>query len=645
MRRDDCCFSVRVQNRHRWREEGLVFWGVRFVSRLTPENPSIGRVTRRMLDLLSSAERRRLWLLTPVVTLNALVQVIGIASVMPFLALIANPGIVQEQALLRWVYDTFGFTSITAFLIFTGLVVLGALVASNGFAALTQLLMLRFAWDMNHTLSVRMLRTYLGKPYVFFLGQNSSSLAKNILGEVRRTVQGVMVAGINLIARAVVAVAVLALLVVVDPLLAAGTFFALGAAYGVFFLRVRRGLAFAGERRVSADRHRYRAATEALTGFKEIKVLGMEQPFLERFERPSRAFARYEVRHEVIRMLPRYAFETIAFGGMLLIVLFALARDQGLTALLPTLGVYAFAAYRLMPALQGVFGSMAELRFSIASVETLHADLEGSVGDDLFRHEGVQPIPFTERLELRNVTFAYPGAQQPLLEGFNLTIEANTSVALVGSTGAGKTTVVDLLLGLLRPQIGNLVVDCTVVDDETVPAWQRNIGYVPQTIYLSDDSVAANIAFGVPKDRIDMEAVRRSARQAQIHDFIVKELPDAYGTGVGERGIRLSGGQRQRLGIARALYRNPDVLVFDEATSALDNVTEEEFFQAVRDIGRSKTIVMIAHRISTVRDCDVIVMLDAGQVVARGGYEQLLATSAPFRNLARVGRPEQVKVS
>lgn len=588
-----------------------------------------------MLDLISPSERRRLWSLTPIVALNAIVQVVGVASVMPFLALIANPQVIQQQELLRWVYDTLGFSDTGPFLVFAGVVVLFALVASNAFAALTELLMLRFAWGMNHTLAVRMLRTYLAKPYVFFLDQNTASLAKNILGEVRRTVQGFMVAGVNLVARSVVAVAVLTLLVVVDPWLAVGTFCALGAAYGLLFLRVRRGLAFAGERRVTADRDRYRAATEALTGFKEIKVLGMEEPFLERFERPSRTFARYEVRHAVIRMVPRYAFETIAFGGMLVIVLFALARDQGLVELLPTLGVYAFAAYRLMPALQGIFGSMAELRFSVASVETLHRDLERTTLAVPARKEEVAPLPFRASLELRDVSFRYPGARQPLFDGFDLRIGANTSVALVGATGSGKTTVVDLLLGLLRPQSGELVVDGRPVTDADVSAWQRNVGYVPQSIYLSDDSVASNIAFGVPKKRIDMQAVERSARQAQIHDFIMDELPDGYDTGVGERGVRLSGGQRQRLGIARALYRDPDVLVLDEATSALDNVTEEEFFRAVAEIGRSKTIVMIAHRLSTVQDCDVIVVLDTGRVVAKGGYRELLAGSPEFRSLAR----------
>lgn len=607
------------------------------VSRSSPVSQefTIWSGVRRILQLMTPLERRRLWFLAPVVTVNALMQVVGIASIMPFLSLVANPDIIQQESLLRLVYDALNFTDTTAFLMFVGLIVLAALVASNAFAAWTQLLMLRFAWDMNHVLSVRMLRVYLAKPYVFFLGQNTSGLAKNILGEVRRAVEGFLISLVTLSARSVVALSVLILLIVVDPWLALGTFALLGAAYGGLFLRVRAGMADAGQERTVADRRRYETATEALTGVKEIKVLGKEKPFLERFEIPSRTYARNEVRQQAIKMLPRYAFETIAFGGMLIIVLYSLSRGEGVGVLLPTLGVYAFAAYRLMPALQAIFGSFAELRYNAAGVEVLHHDLERTTFSDTVDRNEVEALPFRRRLELRNVTFAYPGAVQPLLRGFDLRIEANTTVALVGATGAGKSTVVDVLLGLLRPQDGQLVVDEVPVDDAHVTAWQKNVGYVPQEIYLADDSVAANIAFGVPQERIDMAAVEVAALRAQIHQFITEEMPLGYDTPVGERGLRISGGQRQRLGIARALYHDPDVLVLDEATSALDSVTEDDFFRAIREIGKSKTIVMIAHRISTVREADVIHLLEQGRLVASGSYRELLATSPAFRALAR----------
>jgi len=594
---------------------------------------------RRMLELMSPNERRRLWLLTPIVTMNALMQVLGIASVMPFLALIANPGVIQEQAILSWTYTTLGFDSTLAFTIFAGVGVLVLLILSNAFAALTQYGLLKFSWDLNHTMSVRMLRTYLMKPYVFFLDQNTTELSKNILGEVKHAVKHFVVAGMTLVARGVVAVCIMGLLVVVDPFLALATFGFLGTSYGLVYWFVHRGMGDSGDIRVEADAGRFKAAAEALTGVKEIKLLGLERPFLKRYERPSQRYSGAMARQQVVAALPRYAFEAIAFGGMLVIVLLLLARGEGVTALLPTLGLYAFAAYRLLPALQGIFGALTELRFALASVEVLHRDLERLALPPLVDRKTVEPLPFRSSLELRRVSFAYPRAMTPLFAKFDLAISPNSTVAFVGSTGAGKSTLVDILLGLLRPSSGALVVDGVVVDDANLPAWQQSLGYVPQEIYLADDSIAANIAFGVPERSIDMAAVELAARRANIHEFIVSELPEGYRTEIGERGVRLSGGQRQRLGIARAMFHDPSVLILDEATSALDNVTEEHIFHAVSDLGTTKTIIMIAHRISTVRECDVIYVLDHGRIVASGSYETLISTSEAFRALARVDGP------
>lgn len=605
---------------------------------LPPEDNSMWTAVRRMVHLMSAGERRRMRWLTPIITANALVQVLGIASVMPFLALVANPAVVHEQALLRWAYDAFGFSSDRSFLIFVGVMVLGVLVFSNAFAALSQYLMLRFSWDLNHQLSVRMLRTYLAKPYVFFLDQNTSGLAKNILAEVKQAVAGFVNAGMNLVARSVVVVLVLGLLVLVDPLLALATFAFLGLAYGGVFGLLQRIIGKAGRERAAADRERFKAAAEALSGVKEIKLLGKEQPFLRRYERPSRRYSASLARMQTFNLLPRYVFETVAFGGLLVILLVVIVRGSGVQELLPTVGLYALATYRLLPALQGIFGSLADLRFSLTSVELLFHDAEGGVPERFDDRGKVAPLSFRASLALRGVAFAYPGVREPVLHDFDLRIAAGTTVALVGTTGAGKSTVIDLLLGLLRPQQGALVVDGEVVDDDQLGSWQKNLGYVPQTIYLADDTIAANIAFGVPQREIDMAAVERAARRAHIHDFIVTELPEGYATEIGERGVRLSGGQRQRLGIARALFHDPDVLILDEATSALDNVTEESVFQAVRELGQQKTVVMIAHRISTIRHCDEIFLLDGGSVVASGTYEQLLATSPGFRALAMVDR-------
>ena len=600
---------------------------------------------RKLFRLLNTSEKRKFYMLLPLVTVMALFQVIGIASVMPFLALVTDPDIVQTDSRLRWVYDTLGFQSTEAFLTFAGLGALALLVISNALAAITEYSQLRYSWSLNHALSVRILRDYLSKPYVFFLDHNTSALATNILAEVKQTVRGFVLALVNMLSRTVVTLFILALLVVVNPSLAMMTFGFLGVAYALVFVMVRRMMAEAGRKRTQSDRARFKIATEALAGIKDIKILGNERTFLKRYEHHSRTYERYVAKQQLVGFLPRYAFETIAFGGMVVVVLVVMLRGSGLQAILPTLGVYAFATLRLLPALQSLFTSLTSMRFSVHSVDVLYEDLDvlsATTSEDLTPASSVEPLSFQRRIDLRDITFEYPNSERPVLDDFNLTLEANTTVGIVGSTGSGKTTLIDILLGLLTPTEGHLEIDGVPVDAGNVRAWQRNLGYVPQQIYLSDDTVAANIAFGVRSKDIDRAAVERAAKMASVHDFIVSEMPQGYDTIIGERGVRLSGGQRQRLGIARALYHDPSVLVFDEATSALDGVTEESIFQAVSALGKSKTIVMIAHRITTVRDCDVIYLLDKGHIVTSGTFDHLLETSDTFRAMAKAGTVEEL---
>lgn len=606
------------------------------------ESSSVGQAMRRLFTLLDKRERRRFYWLLPAVTGMALLQVVGIASVLPFLALVTDPSIVETNRILARTYDLLGFQSTNAFLVFAGAGALVLLVISNAFTALTEYLLLRYSWNLNHSLSVRLLREYVAKPYVFFLDQNSAALATNILSETKQAVRGFVLAALNLMSRTVVAIFILALLIGLYPLLAILTFGFLGAAYGVTFLLVKRGMAESGRQRSYSDRARHQAAFEVLGGIKDIKLLGREEPFLKRYERHSRNYERQMAKQQVIALFPRYAFETIAFGGMLMIVLILLLRGEGVQQIVPTLGVFAFATLRLLPALQSLFGSMTSLRFSVTAIDVLHRDIRTDSDLHIISRRGLAPQPFTRVLELDAVDFTYPNGKGPVLSDFSLAVAANSTVGIVGPTGSGKTTTVDILLGLLEPEAGALKVDGVVIDEDNRAAWQSNLGYVPQQIYLADDTIAANIAFGVRARDLDMAAVERAATLANIHEFVTKELPEGYDTVIGERGVRLSGGQRQRLGIARALYHNPAVLVFDEATSALDGITEESIFRAVSELGKSKTIVMIAHRMTTVRDCDVIYLLEKGKVTAKGSYDDLIATNARFRAMARAGSPDEV---
>jgi ABC-type multidrug transport system fused ATPase/permease subunit len=398
---------------------------------------------------------------------------------------------------------------------------------------------------------------------------------------------------------------------------------------------VRRYLTRMGKVRLSANRARFQIAQEAMGGIKEVKILGLEEAYLARFRIPSLEMARSSTGVQIVGELPRHLLEAVAFGGVIALVIVLLLREgSNLAAVLPVLGVFAFAGLRMFPSVQQIYHSLIQLRSSDPVLEAIHRDMHEVNSIPRPSRDAAGRIRLDRGLSLDDVHYSYPNAERASLKGLTLSIDARTTVGIVGGTGAGKTTAVDIILGLLEPQRGSLRVDGEIIGPKNLRSWQNILGYVPQQIFLTDDSVAANIAFGIVPDRIDMAAVERAARVANLHEFVTNELPQAYQTFVGERGVRLSGGQRQRIGIARALYHDPDVLILDEATSALDNLTEKAVIDAVHNLAQEKTIIMIAHRLTTVRDCDTIFLLENGRLVAQGSYQELLANNASFRQLA-----------
>jgi ABC-type multidrug transport system fused ATPase/permease subunit len=594
---------------------------------------------RKTLDLFERRERWQLIGLCVVIVFVALVQTIGVASIMPFMSLVSNPDMVTENARMRSVFDALGFESTRSFLLFVGIAVLGLMAFSNAITAFEHWLMLRFVWRKQHRLSVRLLSKYLHEPYDFYLNQNTSGLAKNILTEVLEVINGVLMPAIKTLAQLLVIVSVLSLLVLVDPQIALAATIVLGGGYGVIYALVRRGQNRLGKVRRHNLALRFKTAAEALGSIKETKVLGREAEFLRRFSASDRKYSEAIASNAIVRDMPRFALETIAFGGILLIVLYLLRTRDDFGQAVAVMSLYALAGYRLMPALQQVFRGVAQIRFFRPALDNLHADLQERSprpGPRAVKKRGevAIPLPFERSIVLDRVAYAYPGGETDVLKSVDLEIRKNTSVAFVGRTGSGKSTLVDILLGLLEPRQGTIRVDDAVVSPETVASWRRHLGYVPQQIYLCDDTLARNIALGVPDDEIDHAAVQRAARIAHLHEFIAT-MPLGYETVIGERGVRLSGGQRQRIGIARALYHDPDVLVMDEATSALDGITEDAVIQAIKDLARQKTIVLVAHRLTTVRDCDAIYMFDGGEIVASGTYDELMKTNLSFRSMAR----------
>ena len=592
---------------------------------------------RQLLALMDASERRRFGWLMGLVALTGLVDTLGVASILPFLAVLTDPEILERNVRLAAVMARFGLEDSGQSLFVLGAVV--AVLVLSGLAL--RIVSLRsvalFCHGCNHTFSARMLGGYLAQPYTFFLGRHSSDLGKSVLMEVDTAVGYALIPGMRVLAHAVTILLMAGLLFVVDPVVALAALSFLGGAYLLVYLSVRRYLTRIGAERYDRNAERYRIAQEALAGIKDVKVMGLERAYLERYRGPSRALSRVEGAAQLVGEMPRHLLETLLFAGMFAMVLYLVTSGGGsAVGAAPVLGLYAVAGLRMVPAIQQVYHALADMRYAGPALEALIRDSE-LAHRPLPEGRGVAPLGLRATLELRDLRYAYPEAGRAALNGLSLTIPAGGVIGIVGGTGAGKTTLVDLVLGLLEPQGGEITVDGTKLGPGTRRAWQATIGYVPQQITLVDDTVAANIAFGVDPDARDMDAVRRAASLAELDAFVLSDLPQGYDTEVGERGVRLSGGQRQRIGIARALYHDPDVLVLDEATSALDNITETAVIGAVRNLGRDKTVIMIAHRLSTVQGCDFLVLLEGGRIAAQGSFEALLRDSPAFRALAEAG--------
>jgi ABC-type multidrug transport system fused ATPase/permease subunit len=592
---------------------------------------------RKALTLLDQSERWKLVVLLLFAGFNGLAQVAGIGSVMPFIGVLTNPGLVQENALLRWVHGQLGAPSTHAFLLMLGGAVLVTFVLSNIFVAFTQWFTYRFSQANQYRLSMRLFDAYLRKPYAYHIQHNSADIGKNILTETQTFTNQVLLASLQAVGFSVSALFIMVFLIWLNPLVAAAAVGIIGGGYGLVYIVLRVRLRQLGRNRLRANTGRFKAANETFGAIKEIKATGREVAFLDRYGAEAKRFADAMAAHQIIRNLPRHLVEIVGLGSVLLMVLLLVAVGYETTAIAPLVGVYVIAGHRLFPCFQHIYQGVSGLRADGPVVHALYTDLSDTGGGDggpLENPDSLTKLPFRKAIELQDLTFTFPGADYPALKGVSLKIPCGTSVAFVGETGAGKTTLADVIIGLLPSQKGRVLVDGVELTKDNLRRWRANLGYVPQHIYLMDDTIARNIAFGVPDSKIDHAAVEWAARIANLHEFVINELPDGYDTVVGERGIRLSGGQRQRIGIARALYHDPELLILDEATSALDNATEDAVQKAIDQAAEAKTLVIIAHRLSTVRNCDLVYVLKKGRVVAQGTYDTLLDGNAQFRALA-----------
>jgi ABC-type multidrug transport system fused ATPase/permease subunit len=587
-----------------------------------------------IFNLFSKKEKRQLIIVLFALLIMGFIELIGIGSIGPFISIITNPSIIHSNTYLAALNSFLGFSSDNEFIVFFGIAVIIVLALSNLCLSGVNLLIYYYSGKRRHSFSMRLFERYIRQQYVFFLDTNSAILLRN-MENVNIFASDILINLLNLISGIIISFCIIILLIVINPFLALIISSFLGISYLGIFHVVKNILARKGAEKHRINILRYKYLNEAFGGIKDIKILCKERTFLDLYREPSLKYSVNDAIGNSINDLPRYLIETLAIGGMILVIIFMVHSGAKLEQFLPLLTIYVFGAYRLLPLLQKIFRAFATIRYHYSIVENLDKDFNSlPEGARLVNDDTLSKLEFTSSIALNNITFLYPNSGKTVIDNVSLKIKHNTSIAFAGSTGCGKTTLADIILCLLVPQKGEIVIDNTKIDESNRHNWQKNLGYVPQSIYLTDDTIRNNIAFGVHPEKIDDEAIRKAAKLANIDDFISNELPEKYDTVIGEHGVRLSGGQRQRIGIARAVYHDPSVLIFDEATSALDSLTENAIMEAINSMSHKKTIIIIAHRITTIKDCDCIYLMDKGTITDSGNFNDLYEKNPVFRKMA-----------
>ena len=594
-----------------------------------------------IFKILTPLERRRLTQVLFLFLGLAMLEVVGLASLMPFLAVIGNPDLIDTNPILSemwFIAQQWNIVTKDKFLITLGWIAFFFIMFAAIYRGFAQYISNNFIEMCRHGISKRVLETFLHQPYNFFLDRHSGDLSKTILSEVDNAIERVVRPVLLMFVYTIVLISIVVLLFLVNPILMLLSLTMIGLLYAFIYFVLRNHVARFGRVVVESNAKRFTAASEALGGIKSIKLLGRETAYLQLFNDPSMQYSKAHAGHNTLGILPSYLVEVVLFGAVLTLTLSLVISSGSIQSvvmgeMLPIIGIYSLSAIRMKPVMNAIYQGIAGLRFGKALITNLYKEL--SLGrSEHINDDFMEPLGLKKEIFLDNLTFTYPSAKEPSLKGLSLKIPAKSSLGIVGTTGAGKTTLVDLILGLLQPSKGQLKVDGETITDLNLRSWQKSLGYVPQEIFLSNSTVAENIAFGIPINEIDAEQVSHCAKLAQLDEFVKEQLPKKYKTMVGERGVKLSGGQRQRIGIARALYHNPEIIIFDEATSALDIVTEKAVMDAIENLANEITVILIAHRLSTVRHCDRILLLDRGRVKSCGTFDQLNVINAHFRQLA-----------
>ncbi|MDC1176199.1 ABC transporter ATP-binding protein [Candidatus Pelagibacter sp.] len=586
------------------------------------------KIFKKLFTLLTPKEYKKFKLLLVLIFIEALLDMIGIASIMPFIAVLTDPSLIDTNFFLKKIFEfskifgienNFDFSFLLGFLMFFLLVLS---LITKGTALYYQY---QFIHQLEKNLGKRLLETYLIQKYSWFLDRHSANLGKNILSEINLILSSGIRPTIELISKGLIVILIFILLLIIDIKLTLTATLTLCFFYLIIYLSLKKYLKKIGDKRLKSNKQRFILIDEVFGAIKEVKLAGLEKVFVSLFSQPAENYAKSQTSFQVISQAPRFFLEGIAFGGVILIILFSMYQTNGFINSLPVLSLYVLAGYRLIPALQQIYNSFSNIKFVEPSIEKLFFEEKLHLQNSEHKYEDQKKLFLNKSLKLKDIHYSYPNTLNTSLKNINLSILAKSIVGITGDSGSGKSTLIDVFSGLLRAQKGSIFVDDKEILDENVRSWQNSIGYVPQNIFLFDNSIAANIAFTHSKENINYKKIEEVSKIANLHNFILDELPEKYQTKVGERGVRLSGGQLQRIGIARAMYNSPSVLILDEATSALDVHTEKSIMDSINTISQKITVIIIAHRLNTLKNCEKIFLLEKGEIKKIGSHDEIIS--------------------
>ncbi len=573
---------------------------------------------KKIFYVFDKKQKRQAIMLLIEIIIGALFELLGVTAVLPFISLALSPNALYKNEKLFALYQMFGAGDTKLFLaILAGLLIL-IYIVKNAYLIFMNYSIFRFTYYNQRKLGYRLLSCYLRQPYTFFLSNNSAELTQNINTDVVQFYE-LILCSMQLIVEVIVCFLLTVYLFITDKSISFGILIILSAFFLLFFKVIKKKIRLQGE---IVRRNRQgitKWLMQSFGGIKETKIAEKESFFLNRFDEEYKSFAKNHCGYQTMSYLPKPTMETVVISALLGVVMIKLLRGVESAYFVSTISVFGVAAYRLLPSFNRISGSLSRIMFDKVSVDAVYNDLKTVEALEVSEKKAAETkdIVFDRELTVSDLVYRYPNTDKNVLEGVCLSIPKNKSVAFVGPSGAGKTTLADIILGILCQQKGSINVDgVSIIGDSS--AWKKKLGYIPQTIFLTDDTIKNNIAYGIEAEDIDEARIEEVIREAQLKEFL-DTLPEGVDTEIGERGVRLSGGQRQRIGIARALYNDPEILVLDEATSALDTETETAVMEAIDGLSGRKTLIIIAHRLSTIENCDIVYEVKNGEVIKQRG--------------------------